>query len=101
MEINIKKERETPLLARKRYIFEIVKEGTTPSRKEIINMVSSKLKSDPKLTVIKHVYPRYGVQKTRVVAHIYNNETDMKRFEMEGLLKKHVKEEKKEEAAAQ
>ncbi len=98
MEINILKERDTPLLSRKRFTLEIIKEGPTPSRSEIRDAVAVKLKSDKNLTIIKHVYPRYGVQKARVIAHVYEKEADLKRYEDEGMLKKHEKPEAKKEA---
>ena len=99
MEMNILKERETPLLSRKRYTLEITKEGPTPSRKEIRDLVATKVKANKELTVIKHVYPRYGVQKARIIAHIYDTKEEMVVNETEGLLKKHAKAENKEEKA--
>jgi len=94
MELKILKERETPLLSRKRYTIEITEEGATPSRKQIRDMVALKLKADPELTIVKHIYPRYGLEKSRCIVNIYENAEDMKRYEDEGLLKKHAKEEK-------
>jgi len=96
MEVKILKERETPLLARKRLTIEVEEKGATPSRLEVRDAIAAKQKANPKLTVIKHVYPRFGINKARVIAHIYGNEEDMKRYEDEGLLKKHVKEAPKE-----
>ncbi|MFC1722797.1 hypothetical protein ACFL0V_01530 [Nanoarchaeota archaeon] len=100
MEINILKERDTPLLSRKRYTLEIVKkDGPTPTRMEVKEMLAVKLKADKDLVVVKHVYPRYGISKTRAIVQVYEKKEDMERYESEGLLKKHVKETKKEEKA--
>ena len=104
MEINILKERDTPLLSRKRVTLEITFEGATPSREKIREVVAAKLKSDKDLTVIKHIYTRYGVEKCKVIAHIYSNKEDIRKYEEKGVLKKHEakkeeKAEKKEEAS--
>ncbi len=100
MDMKILKERDTPLMSRKRYTLEISEEGATPSRKQIRDMVAIKLKADPNLTIVKHVYPRYGLEKSRCIVNIYEKEEDMKRYEMEGLVKKHQSE-KKQEAASE
>ena len=100
MELNVLKERETPLLSRKRYTLELVFKGPTPTRKEIRDAVASKVNSDPGLTVIKHVYTKYGVEKAKVIAHTYTKKEDMLKYEEKVLLDKHVdkKEEPKEDA---
>lgn len=95
MDINMLKERDTPLMSRKRYTFEIGFKGSTPTRKQIRDEIAKKLKSDPSLTVIKHVYGKYGVEKAKVITHVYENKKDMEKFEEKVLLDKHV--EKKEE----
>lgn len=102
MELKIIKERDTPLLSRKRATLEVVFKGATPTRAEIREAIAAKLKADKELTVVKHIYTRYGVEKAKVIAHIYSSKDDMKRFEEKGTLKKHEKKEEaeKEEAGA-
>jgi small subunit ribosomal protein S24e len=92
MELELKKERETPLLSRKRYVFDLTFEGATPSRDKIRDAVAKKVNADRDLTIIKHVYNRYGAEKAKVFAHVYGTKEDMKRIEEPGTLKKHVKE---------
>jgi small subunit ribosomal protein S24e len=106
MDVEILKERDTPLLSRTRYTFGLSFKGATPTRKQIRDAIATKVKSDPSLTVVKHVYTRYGVEKAKVIAHTYSKKEDMIRFEDKGLLEKHTekkkepKEEKKEAPAA-
>lgn len=97
MDLNILKERDTPLLSRKRYTFEMDFKGATPSRIEIRDAVAKKVKSEPELTIIKHVYTRYGVEKAKIIAHVYSNKEEMAKLEQKVLVDKHVV--KKEEKA--
>ncbi|MBW2967976.1 hypothetical protein KY362_05815 [Candidatus Woesearchaeota archaeon] len=94
MEVSILKERDTPLLSRKRYTLEIGFKGATPSRLQVRDEIANKLKADKALTVVKHVYNRYGIEKSRVIAHVYTKKEDMLRYEEKGLLEKHKAPEK-------
>ena len=96
MQIELKKEDITPLLSRKRTTFMLEYEGVTPSRLKIKKELAKKTSTDEKLIIIKHIYPRFGATKAKVIAHIYSNLDDLKKFEEDYLLKKH--EEKKAEA---
>jgi len=98
MNLEILKERETPLLSRKRITAMIDFEGPTPSRIKLIEDIAKKLDVNKDLTIIKHIYTRYGAQKAKIIAHIYDKEDAMNRFENEYLLKKHI-DKKKEETA--
>jgi len=106
MEIEIQKQRDTPLLSRKRVSAMVTYEGATPSRLTLRDSLAKKLKVDEDLTIIKHIYTRYGHTRAKVIAHVYSNAKDRDTIEDEYLLKKHVKketpkEEKKEEAGAE
>jgi ribosomal protein S24E len=98
MNLEITKERDTPLLSRKRYSLYLDFSGKTPSRLQIRDAVAAKIKSDPKLTIIKHIYTRYGVQRAKVIANVYSKKEDLLRYEDKDLIKKH-EEKKKEEGA--
>ena len=102
MDMTLLKERDTPLLSRKRCTLEVHFKGATPSRKQIRDEIAKKLKSDPELTVVKHIYTRHGVEKAKVIANIYTKKEDMLRFEDKGMLEKHSdKKEEKGEAKAE
>jgi small subunit ribosomal protein S24e len=99
MKLELLKERETPLLSRKRVTLSASYEGATPARKELRKSVAKKVSADEKLVILKHIYTRFGQHKAKVIAHVYEDEKAMNKLEEEYLLKKHreKKEEKKEE----
>ena len=102
MNLQILKEKEVPLLSRKRVSLMIKEVASTPSRKEIINHVSKKLNVKAANTVIRHIYPQYGMSDVKVIVHIYYDEKKMKLLEHANLLKKHdLKTEKNEELKAE
>jgi len=98
MDINLLKERDTPLLSRKRCTLDVNFKGATPSRKQIRDEIAKKLKADPELTVVRHIYTRHGVEKARVITNIYTKKEDMVKFEDKGLLEKHSEKKKEEKA---
>ena len=99
MDLELIKEREMPLMSKKRYSFYLTFKGVTPTRNDIKGSVAKKVNSDPALTVIKHIYNRYGVEKAKIIANVYSKKEDMERFEEKSTLKKH--EAKKEEKPAE
>lgn len=80
MQMNIIKERQTPLLSRKRITAEIEYEGVTPSTKEITLEISNKTKADIKLVEVRHIYNKFGATKAKVIAHVYDNPEIMKKI---------------------
>jgi small subunit ribosomal protein S24e len=90
MELELKKERETPLLSRKRLTFDITFKGTTPSRNDIREKIADKVKANKDLTIIRHVYTKYGAEQAKVIAHVYNKKEDLDRIEDKKTLKKHA-----------
>lgn len=99
MDMKVLKERETPLLSRKRITFEVNFNGVTPSRIQVRDAVAKKVSADKDLVIIKHVYNRYGIEQAKVIAHVYDKKEDLMRYEEKVLIDKHV-EKKAEEAAA-
>ncbi len=87
--IEIVKEKETPLLSRKRVTAWVLKEGPTPSRPTIRKELAKKLKVKPELVSIRHIYSRFGKQESKVIAHIYSDEATLLRLEGKGLVEKH------------
>lgn len=99
MDLEIKKERDTPLLSRKRVTLIAEYEGATPKRIDMRKDVAKKLDVEEKLVILKHIYTKFGSQKAKIIAHIYNNEEDLKKIEDSSLLAKHGYAVKKKEAA--
>jgi len=99
MQIEVKKERDTPLLSRKRVTITAEYEGATPSRNDLRKEIAKKINAKENLVVLKHIYTRFGSQKAKIIAHVYNNEEDLKKLENDSLLVKHGYQAKKKKAA--
>ncbi len=89
MELDIIKEKETPLLSRKRVTAWVNYEGATPSRVEMVKEFAKKAKVAPEKIIIKHMYTRFGQQDLKLIVNIYNNPENLKRLEPENLVEKH------------
>lgn len=88
--MNVTKELEAPLLARKRVTLEVQKRGVTPSRKVLVKEVANKIGAKPELVIIKHVYQQYGSQDVKIIAHIYKNRKDLEQIEEKYLVEKNT-----------
>ena len=90
------KEENIDLLQRRRitYILEHEKKPT-PSNQEIIKDVAKDLNVSEELIRIRHIYSHFGVEKAKIIAHVYENKEALKKFEE---INKKKKVEKKEEA---
>ena len=97
--MEVVKEREMKLLSRKRITLIRENNGATPSRQQLLTEVASQFKISEDLVVIKHIYPQFGENKTKIIVHMYTDKKKMSLFEHANLLKKHEKkvEEKIEE----
>ncbi len=102
MDVEVKKQAKLPLLSRERVTGYVYFEGTTPSMKEVHGTLAKKIKANEAHVVVRHIYPKYGMQKAKFIAHVYENDAMMKKFEAVNLLKKNglVQEAPKEEAQA-
>jgi small subunit ribosomal protein S24e len=98
MEMQILKEKETPLLSRKRVTLELEATKETPARAELIKAVAAKVKAKEELVIIRHVYSQFGNKTVKVIAHVYKDAKEMAKIERAYLLKKHAQ---KEEAPAE
>lgn len=95
MEIEILKQKDVPLLNRKRVIAKVQFEGSaTPSISVFKDLVASTLKVQKDLIAIRHVYTRFGVSIAKVIVHVYQSRDDLLRLE------KLKKVERKEQEAA-
>ena len=92
MKLNIKEETESKLLNRKRVTAMTSFSGQVPSRKEILEALTTKLSVKPEQVVIKHVYSQPGTQDAKIIAHVYDTP------EMRNKLEKVLREPKKEDS---
>ncbi len=100
MKLILIEEKEAPLLKRRRITFEIDNEKQkTPSETEVKKAIAENLKTGEEVIAIRHIYQKYGKGKSKVIAHIYKNQEDLKRIEeiKKKAKKKEAKQEKKEE----
>ena len=86
MDLNITKQEKQPLLSRTEIIAEITFEGKTPSRYDLVKIISKKLKIKPELTLVKHIYTEFGSQKANVEVYTYEDAKVM------GVLEKKIRE---------
>ncbi len=82
MEIEILKERDVPLLKRKRVTAMVTYDGgATPNILALKDVVASKLKVESDLVAIRHVYQQYGFTQAKVIAHIYTSRDELLKLE--------------------
>ncbi len=81
MDMKILKEREFPLLKRKRVACMFEFTGPTPSIVQFRDSLSSKFKVDKGLVAIRHVYQRFGKPTAKVIAHIYSDKAYKEKLE--------------------
>lgn len=92
MNIEILKEKEIPLLERKRVNVKVsLESGKTPSRNDLVTELAKKFKTKEDNIIIKHIYTRYGQNASKVIIHIYKSPGSKDKYEEKYLLKKHVK----------
>ena len=90
MNIKLIKEKDNPLLSRKRVTFEGDVENSTPSRLKLKEHVAKSLKTDGEKVIIRHIYTRFGSKKIKVIAHVYNSVEDLKNTEETHAVKKNA-----------
>lgn len=100
MEIKNLSEKENPLFNRREISFDVEKD-TTPSREEIMNLVSEKFSITPEKIKIKSIDGKFGTNYFNVSVFLYASEEDKKQTEIkkkkdEELMKK-LNEPKQEE----
>jgi len=100
MEMRILKEKEVPILERKRYDILVSHSGKeTPSKESLKKELASFLKIKEDLVSIRHLYPKFGISESKAILHVYKTKEDKERFEKEKVIKKDGKEESKKQSA--
>ncbi len=96
MNIEILNEKENKTLLRREIEFRVDHTGnTTPSRADIQAKLGAQFDADAELVVVKALDTRYGIGITKGSARIYTDAEQMKRIELDYILKRH--EDKKKE----
>ncbi|MEW6528522.1 MAG: 30S ribosomal protein S24e [Candidatus Micrarchaeota archaeon] len=92
---------ENDILGRKEIIANIQFDKSTPTRKEIKEIISAKIGANPDNTVLREVKSRFGVRSIRAVLHVYPTKETALLFEpkhiliRDGMAEKKQKKEKK------
>jgi len=99
MELEIIKQKDMPLLGRKRVsLWAHFENLPTPSASSIRAGLAKKLKVKEKLVAIRHVYQHFGGGRAKVIAHIYNKFEDLKSLEKKKVVMVEAKPEEKKES---
>lgn len=89
MNMEIIKEKETPLLNRKRVTLKYTTtEGKTPARKDMVNAVAQKVGAKDDLIAIRHIYTQFGSTSAKIIAHVYKDAATKEKYEGKNLLAK-------------
>ena len=99
MKIEILNERENKPLARKEVDFRVNHVGaSTPSRADIRAKLVAQFDANSSAVIIKSLITKFGAGITEGTARIYSDPDQMKRIELDHIVKRH--DSKKEEGAA-
>ncbi|MGY5864744.1 MAG: 30S ribosomal protein S24e [Candidatus Thorarchaeota archaeon] len=100
MKIEILKERENKPLARKEVDFRVDHAGAgTPSRADIRAKIVAQFDANKESVIIKSLDTKFGAGMTEGTARIYSDPDQMKRIELDHIVKRHKSEEKPKKKA--
>lgn len=75
-------EKDIGLLQRKRIIYLLDHEKKpTPSKEHVMKEIAKDMKVTEDLIKIRHIYPHFGTEKAKIIAHVYKTKEALKRFE--------------------
>jgi len=99
MELKIISEKQSTLPRRDVEATITYEDATTPSRKQLQELIAKKSHGKENLVVIKSIKPIYGQREARFSAFIYEHEDSMKKIEQAKMILKNQgkKQEKPEE----
>ncbi len=90
MKIEILSERENKPLARKEVDFRVDHTGaSTPSRADIRTKIVAQFDANSSAVIIKSLDTKFGAGITEGTARIYSDEDQMKRIELDHIVKRH------------
>jgi len=80
--MKITQKTESPLLNRTRIYATIDHNSkSTPKRSEIKKSIANELKVKEDLVSIRHIFSKFGQPKSKIIAHVYKSEKDLKLLE--------------------
>lgn len=87
MELSITSNTENKTLGRKEIEFSVFSD-TAIKRDEVKTELCKKLSASPNSTIVVKINSRFGSKMSTGVAHAYQNEETLKRYENQGLLER-------------
>ncbi|HLC86077.1 MAG TPA: hypothetical protein VJG30_02235 [Candidatus Nanoarchaeia archaeon] len=82
MNLKVLKETESPLLKRKRLTLEIEHVGSaTPSRQSLKEDLCKQYNVLQENIAIRHIFTKFGMNKSKIIAHIYEDSNNLKFLE--------------------
>jgi small subunit ribosomal protein S24e len=98
MKIEILSEKDNKPLARREIEFRVEHRGaTTPSRADICDKIVAQFDADASRVVVRSMNTKYGVGITDGTARIYDDADQMKRVELDHIVKRHESKKKEGE----
>ena len=98
MKIEILSEKENKPLARKEIAFKIDHAGaSTPSRADIRAKLVAQFNANSEAVLVSTLNTHYGIGVTEGTVHIYSDPEQMKRIELDHLVKRHAEKKKEGE----
>jgi small subunit ribosomal protein S24e len=89
-ELRVVSERFNKLIRRLEVEAVVTHQGmSTPSRRELIEVLSKLYSKSPELVIVRKIESEYGVGVSRVYAYIYEDPDRLKSFEPKHILKRH------------
>ncbi len=106
MEITVLNELTRPLLKRREVTVRVHFDSHTPSRQQLADALSDKLKCPRELLIVRQIKTAFGDTAARVVCYCYSDAATLKEIERDNMQEKHKKqapppEEKPAEASAE
>ncbi len=98
MELKITNEKKSILPRKEVEAVVTYEDMTTPSRKELRQMIAKQAHGKEEFVVIKSIKPDYGKREAKFTAFLYDDEESMKKCEQAKMIAKNTG--KKEEKAA-
>lgn len=80
MDITIEKTNENPYLQRKEVQGKITFTGATPSQKQVVDAVATKLNVKPETIFVQHVYTSFGSQSAAFEVHVYATKEQLEKI---------------------
>ncbi len=99
MEVKIISNNENKLLSRKEIRFSVDQDSSTISKSELTKEICKKLNLSPESTIVVRIDQRFGIKESSGIAHSYENQDVLKRYEPEHLVARISKKSAKKEGA--